>query len=279
MSIIQSKLKGTGETLFLVGVSGGAAGSGVANNSGVVELQSSAAALVTARAARIAATGTTINDLVSLLDLRGRIADIEYSFDGASAPTVGNNSGKFGFCHTTGGSYTAGEVVYDPGSVALLKIPSEVAKTITTRTAVTGTISLNANGIYVNQGGSWTLKGDGTASGAKPPIALAFDYEDTTVTSTTSIASGDIVSRVIVRVDTNFSTGTAPTIAVATDGSTPLTLMGTGESNLAVAMQYDNEIIADIASINAGHVVLTVTAGGASAGTGKVFVFFDTPTA
>lgn len=114
MSIIQSKLKGTGETLFLVG---GAAGVGLANNSSVAELQSAAAALITARAARIAATGTTLNDLVSLLDLRGRIADIEYSFDGASAPSAGSNSGKFGFCHTTGGGYTAGDVVYDPGSV------------------------------------------------------------------------------------------------------------------------------------------------------------------
>ncbi len=100
---------------------------------------------------------------ILLYELQSRIADIEYSFSGVSAPSPGSNTNSFGLCHTTGGLYTAGEVVYDDG-ISLLIVSPTIVKHLTTRSAISGGISLQANGVYCNQAGTWILKG-GIGSG------------------------------------------------------------------------------------------------------------------
>lgn len=104
------------------------------------------------------ADSTDIYHLASWLNTMSTVARIDFGFNGATPPSAGANTGKFGICHTTGGSYTTGEIVYDDGSSLLLQpigrhiiIPS---------VGVSGTISLTANHVYHNQSESapynWT---------------------------------------------------------------------------------------------------------------------------
>lgn len=274
---IFKNIQGTLLNIFKIG---GNSGIGLKNNSAVAEVKTAADdAFVVLRAKEIQSSNA-INDVPTLLDLKGRIANIQFSFEGATAPAAGANTGKFGFCKTSGGSYTAGDVVYDTGTV-LMKIPSAVVNAITVDGAVSGgTISLIDNGLYVNDAGTWTLKGDGsgTATGALKAIEISYDFEDATVSSTTALVDGDRVVRVINLVSQAFN-GTAPTLLVQADGTSDLSLMATTESDLKTANQYEVEDIKSITADYAGVVKLTVTPDSSSAGTGKVLVFYVSPLA
>ncbi len=259
----------------------GGDGAQIKNNSGVVEFRDSTDAnMAIARGAGIPSSTSTLDDLPDLLDLRGRIADIEFSFDGASAPSPGANTDEFGFCHTSGGSYTAGDVVYDPGSVALITIPSNVATHLSSRAAVSGTISLIANGIYCRQGASWVLKGDGTPTqtGHDLSIAVDYDFNDTTVSSTTSVPDGAVVTRVTNSVGTAFN-DVAATLQVDIDGTADETVMATADSKLKTVNEYSVPQHTDISSSTTGVVKLTVSAGTATAGAGTAIVHYVTPLA
>lgn len=256
---------------------GGTAGAKLKNSSAVLEARNAADNdYAKLRALRIQ-TSPGINDIPVVVDTMAKV--IQFSFDGASAPAAGTNTGKFGFCHTTGGSYTAADVVYDTGAV-LLVMARETCKIIVTTDAVSGTVSLNADGIYGWEGSAYVLKGDGAATdtGFVKCIKLDITKDSTNVDSTTSIPDGASVIRTSVRVDTVFN-GTAPTVAVTVQGSSPVSLMTTGENNLKAANQYDNEDIIDIGATGTGVVRAAVTSDTSTTGVGKVFVFYTTPNA
>jgi len=267
-----SKLRGTMSTLFGIG---GPSGVNVKNNSGVAEIRNSTdAAFASLRAANIAASGETINDVVSLLDLRGRCPNIMYSFAGGSPPAGGINTNLFGFCHTSGGSYTAGDVVFDTGS-ALVKIPSSVCSALTTGSSITGTISLIANGVYALQGGTWTLKGDGgsESTGLVKSIEIAYVYSDATKTSTTTIPDGASILSVKNRVTTPFNNGA--TLAVSVEGTASELIMATTDNDQLVASEYVNNETIDIVSTTTGVIQLTL-ANSPDAGAGSVIVLYTT---
>ena len=271
MADLYKKFRGVIGDIFHVG---GAEGPQVKNNSGVVEIRDSDdSAMALGRAALIPATGETVNDIINLLSLRGRIADVVFSFAGASIPAAGENSDAFGFCHTAGGSYSAGDIVYSSGT-AYTKIPASVATTITTRSGVTGTISLNANGVYVREGASWVLKGDGGADvGPVKCIKMTYDKDDTTVTSSTSVPDGASVVRVVNSVTTPFN-GTSPTLAAIVDGTSDMSIFATADSDLENAAQYENDEIQDVTATTEGSVKITISAGGSTSGVGLLYVFY-----
>ena len=232
----------------------GKTGPRLKNNGGVLEVKDTAdSVLATVRVAKIG-TSPNNSDAPSLLDLRARVPAIQFSFAGASAPSAGVNTNKFGFCHTTGGSYTANDVVFDDGTT-LNKIPATYCLHITTSSAVSGTVSLIANGFYALESGSYVLKGDGTStsSGIIQVIEISYVYTDTTKDSTTSIPNGARVVRVENRVDVAFNNG-SPTIAVVVNGGTPLTILATTESDQKTAAQYENLGVVDVGASNAGVV-------------------------
>lgn len=161
MADVWKKIKGIMGDLFKIG---GPYGPTLKNSSGAVEVRDTTdVAYATGRAAHIV-SGALANDLVTLLDLQASGPNITFDFAGASPPLPGTNTNKFGFVHTTGGLYTAGQVVYDDG-VSLIILPTEVVQQLTTSTAISGTISLIENGFYVWEGSSWVLKGDGDSKG------------------------------------------------------------------------------------------------------------------
>lgn len=276
MADVFKKIAGIMGNFFKVG---GTGGPGIKNNSGVVEVRNTGDTdFAVARVANIPTSGSNIADVINLLNARGRGALIEFSFNGASAPGAGTNTDKFGFCHTTGGGYTAGDVVYDTGS-ALQKIQSSVVQLIITTSAVSGTISLNANGVYANQGGMWTLKGDGSASstGLRQTIEIDIDFNNSgDVSSTKTLADGDVVLGARVVTSTVFN-GTAPTVAVKVNGTADIALMATGDSDLTTQGEYHDEESHEVGASNAGPITATVTPDASTAGAAKIVVDFASP--
>ena len=258
-----SDLKGTMLAILRVG---GATGVAVKHNAGVMEVRSAGdAGFATLRALALE-TGANLNDVVTLYDILSNGALIEFSFAGASAPDPGDNTTKFGFCHTTGDDFTAGDVVYDDGTELIL---APFALRIATTSAITGTVSLIANGIYYKESGAWTGKGDGSGSGVGMVkiIEVPFVFGSTNVNATTPIPDGARLLRQHVRVDTPFN-GTAPTVALSIQGSTPLTTLTTTESNLKFANQYTSHTVIPIGSTSAGLPRAAVTSDSSSAGAG-----------
>ena len=235
---------------------------------------------VKGRAGDVPTTASDLHDIINLLMARSRVALIEFSFDGASPPAGGDNSNKFGFCHTTGGDYTAGDVVFDTGS-ALQVLPADVAGHLTTTSAITGTISMIANGFYAREGASWVLKGDlvGAAVGLVRTIEVAYAYSDdgTPVLSTTEIEDGARVVNVQNVVEVAFNAG-APTVLVEVHGaSADATIMATADSKPRKANTYVNPDVTKIGATTEGPVRVTVSKDGSTAGSGRVLVQYVKP--
>jgi hypothetical protein len=244
---------------------------GLENSSGVLLVEDASNNLIYTRVKKVNDNATpNANDVATYFDLAGKIANITFDFAGASAPSAGTNTGEFGFCHTSGSTFNAGEVYYDNGT-SLIEVLH--CTHLTTSTAITGTISLLANGSYALDGGTWTLKGDGSGSGEPTgtlkTLKIPFAYTDTTVNSTTSLLTDTEIVSVAVRKSQAFN------------GTTPTLLVQRGVTLLATA---DNDLTSTIADLSLepikiladGVVALTLTTSGASAGAGDVIITYST---
>jgi hypothetical protein len=230
MTDVYKNLKGTTEPGLHIN---GPDGAQITEAAGVLSARNAAdAAYAKLRIADVPTSSSNLADAANLLMLRGRVADIEFSFDGGGVvPSPGANTSKFGICHTTGGSYTAGDVVFDTGT-ALQLMPSNVVTHLTTRGIITGGISFIANGIYARQGAGWILKGDGTPSYAGVQRSIEVPYGTSTpVVSTTVIEEGARVIEVCNEVLEAFD-GTTPSLVVSVEGTSPVTILSAGQSKL-----------------------------------------------
>ncbi len=272
MANVHQKINGTTESTFQLNNTGPI----LKDNSDVLEARNAADSdYELIRGDHVPNSGQTDNDIPSLRDLKGKAADIVYSFAGASAPSAGSNTNEFGFCHTTGGSWTAGQVVFDTGAALVLQANSEF---IITRSAVSGTISLDANSLYMNQAGTWTKKAASTSgANAVNVIRVAFAYTDGNVDSTASISNGDQVVETRQVMTAAFSGGTTPTIACTVNGGSPETLITAGDFDPEEARDYQTSETHAITAGSAGVVRVAVTPDGSSAGAGYVLVSYVTP--
>lgn len=276
MADVFTKILGIiGNTLHI----GGPTGPTVNNNGGTVEIKDSTPSSFTAlRAAHIdqGPNSATLDDVPTLLDLQGRIPNIHFSFLGAAPPSPGDNTGYFGICKTTGGDYTAGDVIYDNGA-ALEDVTHNVCQHLTTEVAVTnGDISLIEDGVYAWESSAWVLKGDGTAgdSGLTKMIKVHFDHETLTPSSSTSIPTNAIVVRAQVNVTEAFNGTPAATLLVQSNSQT---LMATGDSKPSTVNIYQ---VPQQTTITSGAVVaITCVNTGGSTGEGDVIVEYVTPLA
>lgn len=266
------KIRGIVGTIFSVGTIN------VKDNSGVAEVKNSGDTDFAVLRAKSIQLSNNPNDVVTLLDSQGK--PIHFAFDGASAPAAGTNTGKFGFCHTTGGSYTANDVVYDDGD-SLIKLPKVVCKVIYPKIEITGTVSFNDKGVYVWSGSSYELHGDGgaTDTGKVKTIEIAFDFEDTNVDSTTAIPSGARIIKRTVKIAPGAAfNGTSPTLEVKVNGSTPLTIVPTTLVNLKLAdTQHEDTTVQEVSADNAGVVRATVTPDSSNTGSGLLIIEYTVP--
>jgi hypothetical protein len=72
-----------------------------------------------------------------------------------------------------------------------------------------------ANGFYSNDAGTWTLKGDGTATSAGRVLTIAKAFTTSNVSSTTAIPAGATVLRTRLVIGTADA---AATVKVEVDG-------------------------------------------------------------
>lgn len=103
------------------------------------------------------------------------------------------------------------------------------------------------------------------------PIRVNFAYDNTTPTSTAVIPAGSVISRVDVVVQTAFNDPTA-TVAVGYSGATSAWMSGS-QSTPAFADDYQNQT-AQSAPLSDHAVLVTVTPGSASQGSGYALVYF-----
>ena len=128
-----------------------------------------------------------------LLDVKRLCPLIEFAFDGAAAPAAGTNTGKYGFCHTTGGSYVAGTIYYDDGAT-LTAITHSKGMRLVTAVAAAGTVTLINDAVYVAETGTapftWTLK-LGPYTGGQTAVADLAAWVDVT-TGADSVDRSDL---------------------------------------------------------------------------------------
>jgi len=197
------------------------------------------------------------------LDTKERALLIEFSFAGGTPPSPGANTGKYGFCHTSGGSYNAGAVYLDNG-VSLETVPVYKMQMLLSTAAVIGTVNLIALGCYVATTASapygWSLRGDGsgTSTGVAKAIKVTVSATAGNFDSTTTIPEGAKIMRVFTDVKTAYDGGA--TIAVKINGSSPLTVQATTENKPSKINLYANTPFSDVSASNAG--VVRVTLGG-----------------
>lgn len=215
------------------------------------------------------------------LDTKERVIDIEFSFNGGAAPAPGTNTGKYGICHTSGGGYSAGTIYLDDGA-ALTAIPMYKMMMSSPRASFTGTVSMDADALYMAESGAapwtWTKKASDADLGDTLSIKVPFTFASMggNVNSTTSIPDGATVIRSSVVVTTPFSGGANPTATVLSHGTLDTTLQATTDNNLKAAHQYD--VVDDIliAATHGGPVRVTL-GGTATAGVGYALVEYTTP--
>jgi hypothetical protein len=252
-----------------------AVGSRISNSGAIIQIKNAADNAFAELQALALQASPDKNAIPVRIDIQAKV--IMYSFDGVSPPSPNANLGKFGFCHTTGGDYTQNDIVYDSGT-ALIKMTRESCWAIYSTDAITGVVSLNADGAFAWEGSAYVLKGDGssTDTGFVKSIEISYTKDSGNVDSTTSIPNGARVIRVINDVTTAFD-GTAPTVAVTVNGSSPLTIMATAQNNQKVINQYEVEDFAAVGATNTGIVRVAVTPDSSTAGVGKVLVLYTSP--
>jgi hypothetical protein len=273
------RIKGTTTATFQVG---NATGANIKAVSGALEIRNAAdSAYETLRADKIIASGAAAGDIPTLFDLQSRHPVIGFSFSGGTPPSPGANTGKYGICHTTGGGYTLGNVVYDPGSVALVAIPAEVCRNLTTEVSVSGTLSMIQYGNYALQSGAWTLTGDGTSSssGTVIGIKVPFTHADANayVESTTSIPSGASVLNVRSVITEAFDN--PPVITAAVQGSSPVAIVAGGDIAEETIGEYHNPQTSVIGATGAGKVRVSISDTSPTTGEGYILVEYVTPLA
>lgn len=81
---------------------------------------------------------------------------IEFSFAGSAPPTLGDNEGSYGICHTAGGSFDEGDIVYDDGVTLLAHAKRYGVTLLLTTSAISGDIDFAANSLYTLLNDVWT---------------------------------------------------------------------------------------------------------------------------
>lgn len=210
------------------------------------------------------------DDAATYLDLKERAFLIEFSFDGADAPDPADNTGKYGFCHTTGGGFTAGKIYFDDATT-LGECTVYKTSILMSTAAVTGTVSLIANGVYTAQTGSapftWTLKGDGTPSFSGIIRAIKLTLSTVDVDSTTVIPTGAKIVRAYLNVTSAYTAATTIELTVGAQ-----TIQATTENDPESVGIYLNEPLLTVASGDVLHADIT----GASIGDGEVICEYYT---
>lgn len=209
----------------------------------------------------------SLDHAATILDVHAYFPLIYAGFDGSSLPSWVDN--KFYFCHTSGGTYSAGKVYYKRATIGTpFEINSSHIRFICTDDAISGTVSLEADWLYAWNGSNWEKKCDlsGTDAGKqyiKVPITTSG------ASSTAQVPTNAIVTDIIVDVTTGYDNGA--TIEVEVDSNT---IVGTTDVEMSETNQY---VVEDITAITTADVVTVTIANTPTTGAGVVYVGYIEP--
>jgi len=277
MSLL-SKIRGTIETLFQLGIGGPQ----LKNNGGVIEARNAAdSGFAVVRGG--APVGQT--DLVTKLyaDSLSKPLIVTAQFDGNNVLPSNTSSLHYIVVSTTGANGIIGEVLYDDGSNTgtVTRLSAVNGRTIAVTVSLSGgTVQFDPDSIYQwDADGSsgttqWVKIGDiGSVTGAVREIRYTINNSATQDSVSLIPANACIVSAE-VSVTTPYSGG--GTIAVGQPGNTTL-LQATTDNNPQSANIY--QVPGDIAWGGSGLVVRTTVGGSPAAGAGVVIVRYTVPNA
>ena len=243
---------------------GGSAGPRINNSSGTIEAKNAAGnALVNINCAIASAA----NHAATYENVIYTGIAVAFHFDGATPPAANDNAGKFGLCGKTGGSYTAGDIIYDNGTT-LVVVPTRIGQSVTTTVAVSGagyTVTMSDKYLYAIESispNTFEHKTNGAVTGGFASV-IAIPFTTSSVNSTTQIATSGVVIKTSVVFDTPLNAGT---LAVACNAQS---LMATTENEATVAEEYQ---VVKSTGISAAAVIAVTIAGGPVSGAGTVYV-------
>jgi hypothetical protein len=267
-----SKLAGTVTSFFQIG---GTAGPGINANAAALETRNAANS---AFAVHRGATPVGDNDFTTKAYVdktANKPIPVSLQFNGNNP--LPNNSGteQWYVVTTTGPNATIGQLLWDDGSGAgvVAVIAAATGNTIVTTAAFSGgTITLQANQIYVWTGAAW-LDIAPSVSGVTYMIRLPITNA-ASQSSATSILANAIIYDARLDITTPYSAGA--TISLGITGTVAL-FMATGDNTPQLANLYQNM---QDTSVGAAPLPLLVTIAGApAAGAGFAIVIYSVPNA
>lgn len=268
-----SKLRGTIETLFQLGLGG----PNLKNNAGVIEARNAGdGGFVVVRGASPVGS----NDLATktYVDTLASRTVVSAQFDG-NDPLPANSGVEHFYVVTTAGPQGAiGELLWDDGTGVgdtTLLAASDGRLIITTQAFTGGTVSLKAESLYAWDGGTseWVNAGGSATSGGVRVIRYAVTNA-ASQDSASKIPANAIILRARLNVSVPYSGGT--TISIGRVGSLAL-LQATTDNRPTVADIY--EVPQETAWGGAENAVRTTIAGAPAAGSGFVLVEYSVPDA
>ena len=171
--------------------------------------------------------------------------------------------------HTADGSVTVGGLAIQDGIIAATSVDIHNA---TAKTSATSSDEL----LIADSASSFAVKKitkanllAGIASSNGISSHLLITVGTTTASSTTAIPEGAIIKSVVTSVATAYSSGA--TAQVLVNGSTPLVVQDTNETDLTATNVYESQPYANILAANAGTIEVVI-AGSPSAGSCTVLV-------
>lgn len=267
-----SKIRGTIETIFQVGLGGPQ----LKNNSGAVEVRNSGDS---AFALLRALSPVNDNDVATkqYVDTIASPTIVTSQFDGNNTLPTNSTLEKFYVVSSTGSNATIGQLLWDDGSnTGTVTVLAAAARMIvTTQALVGGTATFKADTPYVWDvaSTSWVNAGGSALSGCQRTIRMALTNA-ASQSSASQIPANAVVAEVAIKVVTPYSAGA--TLIVGQTGSTSL-LAGTTDNLATVAGTYLLPL--DTGWGASALAVLVTVAGAPAAGAGFCIVRYSIPDA
>lgn len=210
--------------------------------------------------------------------VRERVIRLSWNFDGGDVGTgtnPGDNTGFYGVCHTSGGSYNAKQVYYDNGSSFEAISHEEGRIGINTGGDFSGTgLSMSEDHIYLwdSEGSAWITIGPiaASAEGALKSVVVTVGTA-ATADSTNNVPSGSIVHRAELKITTVYPVGATISLGSPTSAAK---YMATDENK---PQKDDHFIVDQMQDISASEVLRATIGNSPASGAGKAIVVFSTP--
>lgn len=210
--------------------------------------------------------------------VRERVVRTVFNFDGGDVGVginPGDNTGFYGICHTSGGSYNAKQIYYDNGTTFEAIAHEEGRVAINTGGDFSGAgLSMTEDHMYLwdSEGSVWVAIGpvNASAEGALKTIIVTIGT-NATYDSTNSIPTNAIVHRAELKITTPYPVGTDISIGTPTSAAK---FMAIDENRPAKA---DHFIVDQMQEITSSETVRTTISNAPTSGAGKSIVVFSTP--